>query len=444
VSDALVAVAADRLARLAPVNRPVLLAVSGGPDSVAMLELLWRGRSLHGRDLVVGHVDHGITPASGAVAERVVALARERGLPCEVRHLSLGAPTTETAARGARRAALRAMASDVGAARIALAHHADDQVETVLLRVLRGSGMAGLAAMAPRRGPWIRPLLALGRDELSRFMEREGLSAWQDPANLDTRHLRSWLRIAVLPLLEERLSDLRPRLLALADHGASDRRAWNAIPALLPALDLRDDDGRLSVAAAPLRGYRSEVQHAVVAALGRRFGVPLGSRHVARVRQLLESGQSGRRVALARGLEAEVAFDRLILRRPEGPPFAAVELPRAGALAVGAHQLRVAMRPAPAEGPSRRGTSADLGAGRYRVRPWRAGDRIRPLGGTGSRPVVVLFREAKVAAGRRPAWPVVVSVEDDATIVWVPGICRSGDRIPAPGEESLHVECDLA
>ncbi len=440
MSDDLVATVAARLARLSPPGEVVLLAVSGGPDSVAMLDLCWRGRERHQRPLEVVHVDHGIDPASRRVSDSVEHLAEGYGLVCHVRRLALGPDASETAARRARREAFRVLRSEIGASRVALAHHADDQVETVLLRVLRGSGPAGLAGMAPRRGPWIRPLLELSRASLQAHLAAHGLSAWQDPANRDARHLRSWLRSTVLPLLESRDHNVRERLLELSAQAARDRRAWNSLPERLAALELEVEGGRVSVAAAPLLGYRSELQHAVLAALGRRFGVPLGRRRVARIVALLAGGRSGRRVRLAAGLEAELAFDRLLLRRPAAVAFPPVELPAAGEAMAGPHRFRC--RAAPAGQVSRQDAATALAPGRYQARSWQPGDRIRPLGGTGSRSVAVLLRESRVAAGRRMSWPVVVA--DDATIVWVPGICRSGERLPPAGKEALHVECDLA
>src|SRR5690606_34009555 len=192
-------------------------------DSLALLHLLATTRTSHRRSLVVGHVDHGINPESADVAGRVRQQAAELGIAVVERRLELGPAATETVARRARRQALREMASEVGAAAIALAHHADDQVETVLLRALKGSGTAGLAGMAPRRGPWIRPLLEIDPDQLHRHLDTTGLSHWQDPANSDPRHLRSWLRNVALPLLEERMPDLRESLLRLAGHAAAER-----------------------------------------------------------------------------------------------------------------------------------------------------------------------------------------------------------------------------
>ncbi|MGH7583518.1 MAG: tRNA lysidine(34) synthetase TilS, partial [Gemmatimonadales bacterium] len=193
-SLAMVRTAADRLRILTRPDELCLLAVSGGSDSLAMLDLLHNGAESHGRSLAVAHVDHGIDPASERVAATVAYAASARGLRFYCRRLELAAATSETRARTARRAALGAMAREAGAAAVVLAHTADDQAETVLLRVLRGSGPAGLAAMAARRGRWVRPLLAIRRVQLMEHLAARGIEALSDPANADRRHLRSWLR----------------------------------------------------------------------------------------------------------------------------------------------------------------------------------------------------------------------------------------------------------
>lgn len=432
-------VVAARIGALTPPDATLLVAVSGGPDSLALLDLLQLTRSVHGRDLVVGHVDHGIHPESAVVAARVAAAAEGYGLRVLSRALTLGAGTSETRAREGRRAALREMADACGAARVVLAHHADDQAETVLLRLLRGSGPAGLAGMAARTGLWVRPLLRIRRAELVEHLAGRGIAAWDDPANRDPAHLRSWLRGEILPRLAERLPDVTERLLDVGAQAGSAREAWDAVPALLEGLDLRQELRGISVAAPPLRGYRSSVQRAVLAALGRRFGVSIGAARRRAIERLWRAGEGT--VQLAKGLSAELAFGRLTFFDAETASAPPVELAD-GATAVGhAHFTR---RDAiDAWTPSRGGWTTRLAPGRYLVRTWRRGDRIRPLGGQGSRAVSVLLREARIAPSRRPDWPVVLDAAT-ATVVWVPGICRAEGWIPQEGAGALHVECAVA
>jgi tRNA(Ile)-lysidine synthase len=432
---------AERLDWLAPRSARVLVAVSGGPDSLALLDLLYLGADVHRRALVVGHVDHGIAAWSGAVAEQVVAAARQRRLDVVVERLALGAQTSETAARRARRPALRRLAAGANAAVIALAHQADDQAETVLLRLLRGSGPAGLAGMAARSGVWIRPLLDIGREELAQHLERRGIAAWDDPANCDSRHLRSWLRGDIMPRLAARLPDVRRRLLDTARQAGSARRGWQAVPELIPALQCRNERHGISVAAVPLSGYRSDVRHAILAALGRRFGVPLGRRRLKTLDHLLADPSGNRRCRLSARLEAELHGRRLTLYVVRSPVITPVALHVGHTILTGEAEFET--HTGPAERPTRSGWSTTMTPGAYLARPWRPGDRIRPLGGRGSRTVAVLLREACVAPHRRRRWPVLVSAED-ATIIWVPGICRSDARLPEPGRDAWHVECAFA
>jgi|CXWL01.1.fsa_nt_gi tRNA(Ile)-lysidine synthase len=434
----LVAEVAERLMALTDEGTTCLVAVSGGPDSLALLDLLHRGSALHRRGLVVGHVDHGIAAESSAVAAAVVGAAEARGLRCVTTKVQLGPRATETKARLARREALRELAGEAGATAIVLAHHADDQAETVLLRLLRGSGPAGLAGMAPRNGPWVRPLVEISRDRLASHLVEVAVVPWQDPANRDSRHLRSWLRHEVLPGIAARLPDLRERLLTAARQARDARTGWDQLLDQLPELALTAEPAGFSVAAPPVRGYRSALRHAVVAALGRRCGVPLGARRLAAVDRLL-SGRDAR-IRLAAGLEAELAFGRLAFRLPAGAAPPPVPLVAEAGITFGPLVIRVVTAVAPA--PDRLGWSTALQSGQYEVRAWQSGDRIRPLGGRGHRQVSVLLREARIAPGRRSHWPVVV--DEDATIVWVPGICRSDARIPTEGTEALCAHAAFA
>lgn len=430
---------AGQLDALVMPDATCLVAVSGGPDSVALLDMLHRGVGVHGRTLVVGHVDHGISAESAAVASRVGALALQLGCKFVTETLALGDGASETRARNARRAALLRMADAVGADAIVTAHHADDQAETVLLRVLRGSGPAGLAAMAPRRGRWVRPLLETPRAELVTYLDERGLTAWDDPANRDPRHLRSWLRHQVMPTLVDRLPDVVAQLLGAARRAARARTAWDAVPELIPALDLQHSECGISVAAPPLRGYRSAVRDAIVGALGRRCGVTLGSRRLDEISHLVVAGVGSRRIRVDRCLEVELAFDRLTFLPADVLSFVPVPFEDTTAFDVGLR--RVEVRAGAATGTVERDAwETEIAPGRYLVRAWRPADRIRPVGGNGSRAVSTLFREARVAPSRRTEWP-VVSAADDATIVWVPGICRSGTRLPQRGTEALHVRC---
>ena len=417
-----------------------LVAVSGGPDSLALLDLL-AGLSTERRLLlVVAHVDHGIQAESAGVAAAVAAVAVKYGVACEVGKLALGPGTSETAARRARYDWLETTRERLGARWLVTAHHRDDQAETVLLRALRGSGPAGLAGIPVRtRAGIVRPLLPFTRGELAAHVTTLGIAAHQDPANNDPRHLRSWLRHAVLPLLEAKLGEgVRRDLVRVARLARSDRRAWDAVLDCLPDLKLRVHPHRFEVARPVLAAYRDALAVAVLRAAARRVGLVLGPR---RARRLVELARkpSGRRGELGAGWIAEVAFDRLLVeggRDKKKRPDVVTASERRGAVTFGAF----AVRWEPAVAPRRQvrtGWHAWLPQEAWELRPPHPGDVIEPLGGVGRRPLRRLLMEARVPRGERGAYPVVVRGE---TILWVPGICRSTVDLPAPGTRAVRVD----
>lgn len=416
-----------------------LVAVSGGADSVALLDLL-AGVALQRRiDLVVAHVDHGIQQGSDVVARQVEALARRYELPCDVGKLELGPETSETEARRARYAWLDAARTRHAARWLVTAHHEDDQVETILLRVLRGSGPAGLAGIARRsRSGVIRPLLSFAHDELTAHVRVRGLDFHDDPANRDPRHLRSWLRHELLPVLEGRLgSKLKRDLLRIGKAAAHDRRAWDAVLNSLPGLDLRSDPTGFDVARSTLGGYDHALAGAVIRAAARRAGLVLGMR---RARQVIVLGErpSGRSLSLGGGWEAAVVFDRLRVERPTARDAAPVRVSR-GARG-DARFGRFTVRWGPGVAPKQLARTAWrtwIRSGEWELRGPRPGDVIAPLRGVGHRELRRILMDARVPRGARRAYPVLVRGE---TILWVPGICRSADQVPRPGTRAVRVD----
>src|SRR5207245_896438 len=193
-----------------------------------------------GLSLVVAHVDHGIGSDSGTVARAVGELAERYELSFEIGELSLGPDATETIARRARYTWLGEIQRRHGARYLVTAHHRDDQVETILLRLLKGSAPAGLAGIPARgRAGLVRPLLPFPKARLLAHVAALGLAVHDDPANRDPRHLRSWVRTALLPLVAERLgARAGTDVLRAGRAAARERRAWDGVLDHLPDLGL--------------------------------------------------------------------------------------------------------------------------------------------------------------------------------------------------------------
>lgn len=429
---------ATHLAGLGLESGPVVIAVSGGPDSLALLYLMRDAASSW--ELIVAHVDHGIHPDSAAVAAEVRHAASELGLPFELVTLALGPGTSETAAREARYRWLR----DLARARKAwlfTAHHRDDQVETVLMRVLKGSGPAGLAGIAPVSGRLVRPLLPFGREEIRGWIASRGVKGWEDPANHDPKHLRSWLRTELIPSARLHVPAIDQRLIGLAEQAATDRAAWDFVVDLLGIAVEGDGEGFLFEPRA-LEGKPHALVSSVVQAIARRHGLVVGARGAARVARLIASSQSGRRVDLTGGWEARLEFGRVSVRKsqlaaPSVPPAFTIDGESGAATWDG---WRISW--SPDSSPSRQDRishTAWLEPASYGVRAWRPGDRITPLGGAGSRLVVRCMQDVKLPAARRPQWPVV---DRNAEVVWVPGVCLG--RAAARSERAVRIAFEPA
>lgn len=422
--------AACRAPTAPPPDAHLLVAVSGGPDSTALVVGLAALAPPQRWRLTTIHVAHGLR-GSASEAERtaVAHLAESLGLAHVERQVSVSPGSNlEARARQARHTALREVARSTGAARIVLAHTADDQAETVLLRLLRGSGRGGLGGMQPLQGILWRPLLDVRRSDVLRFLADTGHAAAVDHSNADLRHARNRVRRLLVPLLEAE---------------------WN--PGIVPALGhlatrLRDED-RVLEALAQRRYRRLLVGSALDAT--RLAALPPGlARRVIRswlsaeTRRTPSAIHVERALALAAGrARGDVTVPgptrvlrvgRYLVRRPgargEQCPFTVPLAP--GAVVVhprAAWRLRLGPpRPREAGDPAVRDARSavfDAGALRspLRLRSPRPGDRIA-LPRVGTRKVQDVLVDAHVPREDRLAVPVL---EAAGTIVWIAGVARS-------------------
>ena len=227
----------NRQLRARPLWQPgdvVLAGVSGGPDSMVLFHALSCLQKQWGHRVLGLGVDHGLRPEAADELDRVAAFAERQGLDFRRLRISVAAGSNlQARARQARHAALQETARDVGAAAIALGHTSDDRAETVLLRLLRGSGRKGLAAMPPKSAgiegscPLVRPLLLASRSAVLAHAKRHGVPFSVDPSNSDRRFLRVRVRQELLPLLQSMAPQIVSQLCDLTadledDDGAGD------------------------------------------------------------------------------------------------------------------------------------------------------------------------------------------------------------------------------
>ncbi|MBI5838282.1 MAG: tRNA lysidine(34) synthetase TilS [Candidatus Eisenbacteria bacterium] len=438
-----------------------VVAVSGGADSVFLLRalhLLAPDFRLH---LAVAHLDHGLRGEdSRADARSVAALAAELGTAFRLKTLPAGAldlpgRSPEEAAREARHGFLESVRAELGARRIALAHHADDQSETILWNFLRGTGPAGLAGMrrVSADGRLVRPLLDIPREEIRAGMAARGWDFREDLTNLDTSRPRNLLRHRVLPMLE---SEVNPGLRASLAGGADIFRSWvelvseMAEKAMKEAL-LEPGDTILTLDCAPLMAYPEAVRKFALGKALEGFEGPGGwtRAHLAALDHLLASKDSGgRRVSLPGNLEAARERDRLVVYPSEAdPPFESFDLAVPGELVLPDGSRITARRAGPHDVPAGAGPepgrvwiNAAALRGPLRVRRRRPGDRFEPWGlGSDTKLKDFLIGARVPRRLRRRLW----LLSDSEHILWVLRLRPSERlRLGANAEEVIEVRLE--
>jgi tRNA(Ile)-lysidine synthase len=421
---------AERLSRhldrsgLIDMGAPVLVALSGGLDSVVLLHLLRFPLRARIGPLAAAHLDHGMRPGSAADSSWVAGLCRAWGVPLTTGR-ALPPPRSEAEARVARYAFLEdAAASGV---LIATAHHADDQAETVLFRLARGTGLRGLRGIAPRRGRIVRPLLPFARPELERYAGREGLTHRQDPTNLELRFARNHIRHRVLPELEQVRPGAVLRVAQLALDAGRAESAWEqAVEVVAAEVILEANAQGATLARDRVRAYHPHLRARLVRHLLRRYGTAPGRAGTQAALEFIKSGPSGGSLHLTAGLRLERDFDtiRIVAPEPAGTVDRAVEIAGPGAdsgrAVIGGWAYDVSWGEVPRGGGTWRVILAEP---HYPLvlRGWRAGDRIRL--GYGSKKLKKLLAERRLDRRARARVPVLVDGRGD--VLWVVGLARA-------------------
>jgi tRNA(Ile)-lysidine synthase len=409
-----------------------VLAVSGGLDSMVLLDAA--ARVARDRIAVVATFDHGSGPHAARGVSFVCDEAAARCLPVVVGRAPR-LPRREAAWREARWRFLCDVASRVGAA-VATAHTEDDQVETVLMRALRGAGPRGLAGLYAERAGVERPLLDLRRAALEAYARGRGVRWLDDPTNRSMRFLRNRVRNDLLPALRLARPSIDDDLLALARRAAAWRADVDALAEHLATYAGGPDASTVSVALADLAGYDPKALGVLWPAIAARVGLAMDRRGTRRLIEFTTStGKPGASMQLAGGWEVVRHRGRLTLRRARGAAAAPVGLPRAGAVRWGRWSFARA-----AEANVGDLWRAALPAGRpLVVRSWRPGDRM--TGSAGKRRRVKRFLgDAGIVGPDRVDWPVVLA---DGEIVWIPGIGRAAAATASQGTSGLIYSCEL-
>jgi tRNA(Ile)-lysidine synthetase-like protein len=389
----------------------VLVAVSGGPDSTALLA------AMHelGYDLTAAHFDHALRTGSEKVADRVRELCAMWGveLVTERRVSPLPHGSVQAGARALRYEFLERAWASVCADVVALAHTADDMVEGAVLHLMRGCGLPGLRGMPASRGAYVRPMLAVWRREVVEFLEQRGITAYDDPANADLNFARARVRHEILPALERDRPGIGRRFYAAALHASAMQKAIeHEVDALLAG----------GMPSAPeVAQMREPVAVELMKALYSRAGgfqPALSRAHLASMLALVRGGRGGRGVDLPRGRRFRIVGTYMEVVAP----------------AIAGARPRLDVKSCTGCDDS---NAAHLRPGlQVHVGFRRPGLRMRPSGGRGSRKLQDILVDARVPREERDSWPLVFAGE---RLAWVPGVAVDADLVSVSGEPAMHV-----
>ncbi|MFO7767287.1 MAG: tRNA lysidine(34) synthetase TilS [Pelovirga sp.] len=416
----------------------LIVAVSGGVDSVVLLHLLDRiARSRSDRpplNLQAFHLNHQIRSEAAADARFVSNLCRQLNIPCH--SVSRDVPalakmekvSLEMAGRKVRRELLQRLADQQGADLIALGHHRDDQVETFVLRLTRGSGLSGLAAMAERDGIWWRPLLNCSRRQIRDYARQQQLDWREDASNQDPTFVRNTLRMQVVPLLEKINPRLDERITELSRQIASEEDYWQRqLQETFPLMVVATQDGLRLSRIRLLDCHRALrlrlLREAVRQVCGHLEGVE--AIHLRAISDLLDGPRSQAQLDLP-GCWVARRYNHLWLRNdPPDPPVPfdlPVQIPGETYLPDG-RKLVVTLVERP-QAETRESVCFDLDASGsvMSLRNWQPGDRFAPLGMSGRKRLKRLFSDLHIEKEDRYRVPLLFS---GRKLLWVVGVQRS-------------------
>lgn len=427
-----------RVSRVLPKSGAVVLAVSGGLDSMTLLDLAVTACQRRACSILVATFDHASGGHSSRAASFVAKSALDYGLPVVIGRTEQVAQT-EAAWRAARWQFLRSVASATSAL-IVTAHTRDDQVETVLMRAMRGAGARGLAGL---RGPSdvCRPLIEVRRSELEAHAKARGLTWVEDPTNREAAYLRNRIRRDLLPALVRVRPDFEEELLQIGQRAADWRCDLAEVIERDVQFELSDTQGgtkQLDVSAVDLMKYSPSSLGIVWPELASRAGATLDRRGTQRAVAFTESGKVGRRIQLSGGWE-------LIRSRTH------FELRAATRAEPGAETVRLLEPPmtwdrwvfARVEPTSSRDAwrvTLPI-ADSLSIRAWRPGDKLTIRQGQRlvARKVKYFLSDAGISGHIRGRWPVVLAGNE---IVWIPGVRRSDAATVRSGGPVVTYACD--
>ncbi len=425
----------------------VIIGLSGGPDSVCLTHILHKLKERLNIELIPVYINHGLRPEEvpGEI-DFCRKFVKELGYDLIVReidvagYVKLSGENKQEVARRLRYQALNEVLLEKKAQTIAVGHNADDQAETIIMRLIRGTGPQGLQGIPPVRGNIIRPLIEIERKEIEDYLFRNGLHYVVDSSNLQAEYLRNWVRLKVIPILKEKNPSIIITLGRLAEIFSEEERIYEieVTKALMRSIS-RKTDSMIELFLKPLEAIDKRILRRLLRrAVDEVFGLRgLSFMHIEEMIEIIKKESTGDRVYIKGNIRAIKGYSLFTITSE--PPLRLKEyvLSIPGTIDIkekGYKLIAVCMESRPDDlGDGRRKIVIDrdkIGSDNLLVRSWKSGDYFYPFGFGKRKKLQDFFTDLKIPRDERYAIPVV---EEGGNIVWVAGL-RMDDRYKVQGD----------
>lgn len=409
----------------------LVLAVSGGADSAVLLDAVTRLRT-RAHQIVVATVDHGTGEAATEAAARTIAAAARAGLPAISERLAL-ARRDEATLREARWRFLRQVATTQGAT-VVTAHSLDDHIETVVMRIIRGSSARGIAGLLAESAVE-RPLLEHRASAIREYARTRRIEFADDPSNVSLAYFRNRVRLVLLPAIRRLSPGFEEELLSLSRRAARLRQEVDVVArqfVLEPS-----GDQRVTLDAESLQKFPDESLWLLLPSLVARCGLTLDRRGLARLSSVI-AASAGARGQLSGGFEAVRGRHEVTVLRPPLNNQTVLPLRGKGDTIFGSFRFRAEPAASIVHEPPDAWRIHISRSAELVVRQWYPGDRLTTDLKGSRRKVKRFFSDAGIVGPLREGWPVVLCGED---VIWIPGIKASDAAIPRDGK-TVHYSCE--
>ncbi len=410
---------------LLPPQSKLVVAVSGGVDSVALLNMLHELQDFYGWQMVVAHLDHNARPSSAHDAQFVAGLAESYNMPFYLEKLSKDNATTEAAWRAARYSFLERLREELNYHTIVTAHHGDDRIETAVFNSIRGADREGITALKAKRGNVSRPLLPFSKAEIITYANLKELPFITDETNTDIGFSRNYVREELLPLGSTMYRNFRHSFHTVLNHLEDlNKKISLRLHNVVTDLTLSSSTESVELAKEGFRNLPDTIALNVIALLAKQLspGIGLSQSNLRQALGFWQTGKSGSSKNLKAGLQLSIGYDTVrIAYHTDETPLTSEETARllTDSSPYQNKHFTIQMTGSIAQGDD----SVILKPAKYYVRLRQSGDRIAPIGLQGSKKLQDIFVDKKIPRELRGHWPIIVNSRNE--VVWVPFIATS-------------------